>query len=135
MENIDMAICAEIAKIVVSKVSEEELKKRAESVLYRISNESIDYWNRNTQVEEIAKRIFLSKLEQEITNAFQDEEFKKKLKNMAYIIRDEIVNETKNKLIDQISNRLSGYIVDPYGTTTNIINQVFKDVLDKNRGY
>jgi hypothetical protein len=128
--DVSKAVGSEIAKIALAQISQEELERIARVTLNFIQKSENTYYGREkSDLDKMVASMFLDDLRDKVKAIMESEEHKKQTQDMAQGVVDEIVSETKRKLIEQVSSRLSGCIVDP-GVTTSMAASSLSQIFD-----
>lgn len=103
-----------MAKLFAAEISEEELLKKARQVWADINNSS--YWNNDSVLVKEIKAQYSSRMKEEIDKIIETPAFKEKMQNDAKNFVDEMIQETRRKMIEEISGRMAGIWVNGYGS-------------------
>ena len=107
---------SEMAKLFAAQISEEELLKKAKEIWYDMTREKYLYGqNQGSEIDKIIKGEFCKQMCGAVRDIVKTDEFAERTKQMAESIVSEILEETRKKMIDEVSNRLAGMSVGGYG--------------------
>lgn len=107
----------EMAKLFAAEISEEELLKKARQVWADINNTGNSYWNKDSDLVKQIKAQYSSRMKEEVNKIMETPAFKDQMLMDAKNFVDEMVQETRRKMIDEISNRMAGVWLNGYGYT------------------
>lgn len=94
----------EMAKLFAATISEDEMYKKAKAVWNDMNRSA---YNRDSEINAFIKNAFKDELKDEINKITSSDVFKEYISSMAQDIVDEIVKKTKEKMIEDVSNRLA----------------------------
>ena len=105
----------EMAKIFAGSIDENEIKTLAKNewqnyvnAKYTYTYSNREYYEYESQASFLIKKEFANILKDEVEKLTSTDTFKEEMKNMAESIVNEIVSETRRKMIDTISDRMVG---------------------------
>ena len=107
----------EMAKLFAAEISEEELLKKAQQVWADINNTGNSYWNKDSDLVKQIKAQYSSRMKEEVNKIMETPAFKDQIQMDAKRFVDEMVQETRRKMIDEVSNRMAGIWLNGYGTS------------------
>ena len=107
----------EMAKLFAAEISEEELLKKARQVWADINNTGNSYWNKDSDLVKEIKAQYSSRMKEEVNKIMETPAFKDQMQMDAKNFVDEMVQETRRKMIDEVSNRMAGIWLNGYGMT------------------
>lgn len=105
----------EMAKLFAAEISEEELLKKARQVWADINNTGNSYWNKDSDLVKQIKAQYSSRMKEEVNKIMETPAFKDQMQMDAKKFVDEMVQETRRKMIDEVSNRMAGIWLNGYG--------------------
>ena len=124
-----------MTQLLVKQISEEELKKHANRIWLELNERTKDNWGRtenSSEIESLVRREALTVLKDEIKKIIETEEFKEEQHKAAVEVVNKIIEETKRKMIEEVSNRLAGVTVDSRGISLKfMIEQVVIDMMNR----
>ncbi|MFA7156873.1 MAG: hypothetical protein WC123_04190 [Bacilli bacterium] len=129
--NLDNLVSIEVAKKIVEDIPKEKIKAIADNALRFLMSTPNVSWDRESQLEKRVKIVFLSEIEKEISILLSKDEYSEKMKKLAKDTIDAINIRTKELMIENTSQRLSGMIVDPVNGVRPTIQQVIFEMLQK----
>ena len=104
-----------MAKLFAAEISEEELLKKARQVWADINNTGNSYWNKDSDLVKQIKAQYSSRMKEEVNKIMETPAFKDQMQMDAKKFVDEMVQETRRKMIDEVSNRMAGIWLNGYG--------------------
>jgi galactitol-specific phosphotransferase system IIB component len=126
--NVDRVVGEEIAKLIVAQIPEKELDSRATYYLNELyANKG---WN-GSDMKKLVSSIFLNQMKEKVQVILDSEEHKTQMDKMAIDIVEDITKRTKELMIENVSQRLAGNVVDPVFGVRNIIQQAVMEMLHK----
>lgn len=96
----------EMANIFASTITEEEMMRTA-IMIWDEMNTPKGLYNNNSDFKEHVKQVFKNNLSKKIEEITSTDEFKEQISAMAKDIVDEIIVETRKKMIQSVSDNLS----------------------------
>lgn len=122
----------EIAKHVADSISEEELIKAARNAWDEVATAKCTW--ESPPIVKLAREEFLDRLKEEVEKIALTEEFSKQLAEEAPKIVDEIISETKRKMVEEISGRMAALGTGYHGVGINtMIDEFLRMSLTSNR--
>lgn len=123
----------EMAKLFAAQISEEELRKKAKEVWYSMTRENYLYGkNQGSDIDKIIKREFGERMCGAVRDIVETDEFAERTKKMAESIVTDILEETRKKMVDEVSSRLAGMSVGGYGMGLHsIIEEVVMNMANR----
>ena len=106
----------EMAKLFAAQISEEELLKKARQVWADINNTGNSYWNKDSDLVKEIKAQYSSRMKEEVNKIMETPAFKDQIQMDAKKFVDEMVQETRRKMINEVSNRMAGIWLNGYGS-------------------
>ena len=104
-----------MAKLFAAEISEEELLKKARQVWADINSGGNSYWNKDSDLVKQIKAQYSSRMKEEVNKIMETPSFKDQMQMDAKNFVDEMVQETRRKMIDEVSNRMAGIWLNGYG--------------------
>lgn len=100
----------EMAKVFAASISEEELQLKAREVWrnYESDTRNYNYYNHESQAQNLIKQALSVNLTKEVEKITSTEDFQNRMRSMAESIVEDVISETRRKMIDDISNRMAG---------------------------
>lgn len=106
----------EMAKLFSAQISEEELLRKAKEVWFSMNKDQYVYGNnQGSEIDKIIKMEFSERMRGAVRDIVETDEFAEQTKKMAESIVTEILEETRKKMVDEVSSRLAGMSVGGYG--------------------
>lgn len=105
---VNKYLAEEMAKKVIGTISEEELKEKAIKA-YKDINQG-DYWHQ-PELNKAVNKVYLDALTAKVEELMSSEPYQQQAKKEAELIIDEILKKTKEKMIEEVSNRLAGVAI------------------------
>lgn len=106
-----------MAKLFAAQISEEELLKKARQAWADINNAGNSYWAKDSELVKQIKSQYSSRMKEEVNKIMETPAFKDQMQMDAKKFVDEMVQETRAKMISEVSNRMAGIWLDGYGLT------------------
>ena len=116
-EHFNKIFGQEMAKLFATQISEEELLKKARQVWADINNTGNSYWNKDSDLVKEIKAQYSSRMKEEVNKIIETPAFKDQMQNDAKNFVDEMIKETRRKMIEEIRGRMAGIWVNGYGTS------------------
>lgn len=136
ISNIEKVAGESVAELIEDEISKEELHDYAEGVITELKKDRGSWgYKEDSKFKSVVKKEFSKALCEEIESILKSEEYVKIRKEMAQDMVDEILEETRNKLVDKISDGLAGFITNPQEYSGYSISSMFNDFLEGNRNY
>ena len=107
----------EMAKLFAAQISEEELLKKAQQAWADINNAGNSYWTKDSELVKQIKSQYSSRMKEEVNKIMETPAFKDQMQIDAKKFVDEMVQETRAKMISEVSNRMAGIWLNGYGIT------------------
>ena len=95
----------EMAKLFASTITEEEMMDKAKVIWNELNRSS--YYNNDTEITKLTWQAFKDALRKKVEEITSTDEFKEQISAMAKDIVDEIIVETRKKMIQSASDNLS----------------------------
>lgn len=105
---VNKYLAEEMAKKVIGTISEEELKEKAINA-YKDINRG-DYWQKS-ELTKAVNKVYLDAILAKVEELMSSEPYQQQAKKEAELIVDEILKKTKEKMIEEVSNRLAGVAI------------------------
>lgn len=126
---LNKVVGKEVSELISKMIPQDELKSIAENTWRELKSRQSTY--NKSEIEKLVSNELCKNLTEEINNIMSSEEFKAEQNNIAKYMVEEISIKTKEKLIENISNRLSGNIVDPVGGLRWEIQNVVREMMQR----
>lgn len=124
----------EMAKLFSATITEEEMKQKASDAWFQLNHTTSNYYGRDkSQFEQIVNQQLATKITSKINELLGTEEYQVKLREEAEQIITEIREATHKKIVDTVSNSLSGNCNFGGNMIRDCVNQMFMEA--KQRGY
>ena len=123
----------EMAKLFSAQISEEELLSKAKEVWFSMNKDHYVYGNnQGSEIDKIIKREFSERMCGAVRDIVETDEFAERTKKMAESIVTEILEETRKKMVDEVSSRLAGMSVGGYGMGLHgIIEEIVMNMIGR----
>lgn len=129
--NVERTVGEEVAKKLVSIISEEELEAEAKSCWNSMRAKKQDWGcsSSMSQIEKVFNSTFSSVFTEKIREMLSTNEYKSKLDQMAKEAVEEIAIKTKGMLVQNVSERLAGNVVDPAMNIRYQVEHIVQEML------
>ena len=104
---INRLVGQEIAKVYAGSITETEMKNTAARIWNEFTSSGTRRYREYTTAEELIRKAMVDALNEEVRKLTNTDEFRLRILGMASDIVDEVVAETRRKIIDGVSDRLA----------------------------
>lgn len=124
-------ISDEIRRIILEQIPKEDLEKSVTIALRNLTDRTImakandGYYTKISEVESMIRNEIMKKVLERANELLESDEYKLKMQSLAEETFDEIQKKTKEKMVENISNKLSGFGVnDPANDIRYMLQQL-----------
>lgn len=95
----------EMARHIIGEISEDELNAKAR-VAWDNINKS-DYWS-TSDLQKAVNGVYLDAIKNQVEQLCGTEEYQERIKKDAEAVVDQIIQKSREKMIEEVSNRMAG---------------------------
>ena len=122
----------EMAKLFSATITEEEMRQKASEAWREINHRNNNCYDSKSQFDKIVNQQIASEVTAKIDELLKTEEYQAKLKNEAEQIVNEIRAQTHMKIVETVSNSLSGQCNFGGNMIRESVNQMFMEAKQRN---
>lgn len=129
--NIDRVIGEEVAKKIVESITEEKLSLMATDAFRRMTETPRSSYSSNnkSQLETLTENELTIRMVAKIKEIMDSDDHKAMVNNLAETAVQEITDKTRSKLVETVSSRLAGSVIDPVIGVRWQVQQIVQEML------